>query len=175
MTASISCINSALSLVHLLHLQPLPLYMHSLQTDLTTAACSMLASLRPYQVGCLNRVLCSAARLSGGIRKFAHVSRYMHDVLHWLPTEKQISFRIASLVWRCLLGLSPVSSVVHSSVLWARNRAVHPNRVFSLSLLPIAPLSRAALSLWWAPRPGTASLLNFAFFLEPHHLRFFSS
>src|SRR6218665_3504312 len=27
-------------------------------------------------------------------------------------------------------------------------------------------------SPWWAPQPGTASLLNFAFLTEPLHLRF---
>src|SRR6218665_4088590 len=32
----------------------------------------------------------------------------MLDVLHWLPTEQRISYRIASLVWRCLVGLAPV-------------------------------------------------------------------
>src|SRR6218665_1591724 len=31
----------------------------------------------------------------------------MLDVLHWLPAEQRISYRIASLVWRCLLGLAP--------------------------------------------------------------------
>ena len=34
-------------------------------------------------------------------------------------------------------------------------------------------LSRSTLSPWWAPQPGTASLLNFAFLTEPFHLRFF--
>src|SRR6218665_1926507 len=49
-----------------------------------------------------------AARLIGGIPKFGHVSQYMLDVLHWLPAEQRISYRIASLVWRCLVGLAPV-------------------------------------------------------------------
>src|SRR6218665_3277878 len=37
----------------------------------------------------------------GAIPKFGHV-------LHWLPAEQRISYRIASLVWRCLVGLAPV-------------------------------------------------------------------
>src|SRR6218665_182518 len=37
-----------------------------------------------------------------------HVSQYMLDVLHWLPAEQRISYRIASLVWHCLVGLAPV-------------------------------------------------------------------
>src|SRR6218665_3867253 len=32
----------------------------------------------------------------------------MLDVLHWLPAEQRISYRIASRVWRCLLGLASV-------------------------------------------------------------------
>src|SRR6218665_1906692 len=56
----------------------------------------------------INIVLRSAARLIGGIPKFGHVSQYMLDVLHWLPAEQRIAYRIASLVWRCLVGLAPV-------------------------------------------------------------------
>jgi len=36
-----------------------------------------------------------------------HVSGYMLDVLHWLPFQQRITFRIAAQVWRCLLGLAP--------------------------------------------------------------------
>src|SRR6218665_151964 len=59
----------------------------------TTAPRSMLAFL-----GCLDRVLHSVARLIGGIPKFGHVSKYMLDVLRWLPAEQRISYRIASMV-----------------------------------------------------------------------------
>src|SRR6218665_1035194 len=38
-----------------------------------------------------------------------HVSVYMRDVLHWLPAEHRISYRIVSLVWPCLLHLAPVN------------------------------------------------------------------
>src|SRR6218665_412213 len=57
---------------------------------------------------CLDRVLRSAARLIGGIPKFGHVSKYMLDVLRWLPADQRISYRIASMVWRCLLGIAPL-------------------------------------------------------------------
>src|SRR6218665_1931494 len=56
----------------------------------------------------MDRVLRSAARLIGGIPKFGHVSKYMFAVLRWPPTESRISYRIASLDWRCLVGLAPV-------------------------------------------------------------------
>src|SRR6218665_3448052 len=55
----------------------------------------------------LRRVHRAAARLIGGFRKFDDISHYMRDVLHWLPFPQRISYRIASLVWRCLSGLAP--------------------------------------------------------------------
>ena len=69
---------------------------------------SLYAGLPACRPGCLDRVLRSAARLIGGIPKFGHVSKYMLDVLNWLPAEQWISYRIASLVWCCLLGLAPL-------------------------------------------------------------------
>src|SRR6218665_2049723 len=32
----------------------------------------------------------------------------MLDGLDWLPAEQRISYRIASMVWRCLLGFAPL-------------------------------------------------------------------
>src|SRR5688572_32989056 len=32
----------------------------------------------------------------------------MRDILHWLPLRQRIVYRVAALVWRCLLGLAPV-------------------------------------------------------------------
>ena len=58
-------------------------------------------------LGRLDRVLRSAARLIGRIPKFVSVSAYMRDVLHWLPVAQRISYRIAALVSRCILGCAP--------------------------------------------------------------------
>src|SRR6218665_2289491 len=58
--------------------------------------------------------------------------------------------------------------------LWyVTNKSSYPNVSF-LSLLPVPPLSRSALSPWWAPQPGTAYLLSFTFLIEPFHLFFLS-
>ena len=38
------------------------------------------------------------------IPKYASVSTYMRDTLHWLPIAQCISYRIAVLVWRCFLA-----------------------------------------------------------------------
>ena len=71
--------------------------------------CSALyVGLPVTRVGCLDRVLRSAARLVGRIPRFGHVSDYMRDVLHWLPFSQRITYRISSLVWRCLAGVAPV-------------------------------------------------------------------
>src|SRR6218665_2249292 len=64
---------------------------------------SLYAGLPACRLACLDRVLRSAVRLIGGIPKFSHVSKYMIDVLHWIPAEQRISYRIASIVWRSLL------------------------------------------------------------------------
>src|SRR6218665_1653613 len=74
-------------------------------TGLTTPS-SLYAGLPACRLVCLDRVLRSAARLIGGIPKFGHVSKYMLDVLRWLPTEQRISYRIPAMVWRSLLGIA---------------------------------------------------------------------
>src|SRR6218665_2442535 len=101
----------------------------------------------------------------------------MLDVLHWLPAEQRISYRIVSMVWRCLLGLAPVylrelCCPLHSAM---SSRSLRSSQQ-SLLLVPFArihPLSRAVLFPWWVPRSGMGTLLNFGFSLEPCHLRFF--
>ena len=80
---------------------------HSFITVRLDYCCSLYVGLPAGRLGCLNRVLRSAARLCGRIPKFGHVSGYMLDVLHWLPLLQRISYRIIALVWRSLLGLAP--------------------------------------------------------------------
>src|SRR6218665_2974034 len=85
----------------------LPLLLLLLSTPLShlgliTAPHSTSVSLR---LGCLERVIRTAARLIGGIPRTGHVSAYMLDVLHWLPLQQRIIFRIGAMVWRCILGL----------------------------------------------------------------------
>ena len=80
---------------------------HSFITVRLDYCCSLYVGLPACRLGCLNRVLRSAARLCGRIPKFGHVSGYMLDVLHWLPLLQRISYRMIALVWRSLLGLAP--------------------------------------------------------------------
>ena len=81
--------------------------MLSLLVEYHDHCCSILVGLPLGVLGRLDRVLRSAARLIGRIPKFASVSAYMRDVLHWLPVAQRISYRIAALVSRCILGCAP--------------------------------------------------------------------
>ena len=80
---------------------------HAFVTSRIDHCCSVLAGHPSGLIGRLDRVLRSAARLIGHIPKYAPVSAYMRDVLHWLPASQRISYRIAALVWRCLTGSAP--------------------------------------------------------------------
>src|SRR6218665_449248 len=138
--------------------------------------CSSLYSGLPVcRLGCLDRVLRSAARLIGGIPKFDHVSKYMLDVLHWLPAEQRISYRIASLVWCCLLGLAPLYlRELCCPLLSAMSSRSLRSSQEGLLFVPFARTStkQSRAFPWWVPRSGMGSLLNFGFSLEPCHLRF---
>src|SRR6218665_819351 len=61
------------------------------------------------------------------------------------------------------------------SVFCGRNfsRLIFLNFYFSYLSIHISYKHKHVPSLWWAPQPGTASLLNFAFLTEPLRLRFF--
>ena len=68
---------------------------------------AVLHGLPACQIGSINRVLLTAARLAGRIPKFCKVTEYIRDELHWLPYLHRITYRISALVRRCIEGLSP--------------------------------------------------------------------
>ena len=71
---------------------------HAFVTSRIDHSCSVLVGLPWGLIGRLDRVLRCAARLIGHIPKYASVSAYMRDVLHWLPVSKRILYRISALV-----------------------------------------------------------------------------
>ena len=81
---------------------------HAFVTSRIDYCSSVLVGLPLGLIGRLERVLRSAARLIGRIPKYAPVSAYMRDVLHWLPVSQRISYRVAALVWRCRLSCAPM-------------------------------------------------------------------
>ena len=51
-------------------------------------------------------VLHAVARLIYRARKFDHVTPLLRE-LHWLSVPERITFKLATLVFRCLHGLAP--------------------------------------------------------------------
>ena len=48
----------------------------------------------------------AAARFIAGVRRFDHITPVLHD-LHWLPVQKRIVFKIATLVYKCMHEMAP--------------------------------------------------------------------
>jgi len=67
----------------------------------------MLAGLPTRQLCRLQSVLHAAARIIFSARKFDHVTPLFHE-LHWLRVPERITLKLASLVFRCLIGTAPV-------------------------------------------------------------------
>src|SRR6218665_4069071 len=80
---------------------------HAFATSQLDYCSTLYIGLPAVRLGCIERVIRTAARLIGGIPRTGHVSAYMLDVLHWLPLQQRIIFRIGAMVWRCILGLAP--------------------------------------------------------------------
>src|SRR6218665_528288 len=93
----------------------------------------------------------------GGIPRTGHVSAHMLDVLHWLPFQEQVVFRISALAWRYLLGLVRAHQRDLCYLTSGYTRLQFPpingtgvGGRYSLSLLPVLQLARLVLSLWLA-------------------------
>jgi len=65
-----------------------------------------LVELPACQLNRLQHVLHAAARLVYGARKFDHVTPLLRE-LHWLSIPERITFKLATLVFRCLHGTAP--------------------------------------------------------------------
>ena len=55
----------------------------------------------------LQTILNAAARLIGDIPKFAHISAFIRNSLHWLPAQQRIQFKTLTLMRNCLTGSAP--------------------------------------------------------------------
>src|SRR6218665_970005 len=84
-----------------------PLFMLAFVFSRLDYCSSIFAGLLGVRMEKLRRVHCAAAQLIGGFMKFDHISVYMGVVFYWPPFPQRISYRIASLVWRCLSGWAP--------------------------------------------------------------------
>src|SRR6218665_3348046 len=125
----------------------------------------LYAGLPSVRLASLERIQRSAARLTGKIPKFGHVTGYMLEVLRWFPVRLLIEYRVASLVWGCQLFIPPIYLTVLYLVLRVIASCALLERGCSLSCL-LEPLScKSALFVLVPRRCGITSLLNCAFCL----------
>src|SRR6218665_2997864 len=80
---------------------------HAFVTSRLDYCSTLYIGVPAVRLGCIERVIRTAARLIGGIPRTGHVSAYMLDVFHWLPLQQRIMFRIGTMVWRCIPCLAP--------------------------------------------------------------------
>jgi len=138
---------------------------HSFITIRLDYCLSLYSGLPSVRLASLSRVIRSAARLIGQIPKFGHGSSYMLEVLHWLQIRQRIEYRVASLVWRCQLGLAPTYLIdLCRPVLGSRSSRSLLSSERGLLPVPFArtTIMLAALALLWPRRYGIASLLRSA-------------
>ena len=131
---------------------------HSFITARLDYCCSLYVGLPAGRLGCLDRVLRSAARLIGRIPRFGHISGYMLDVLHWLPSSSVSHTGL--LLWyggACWALPQPIfaSSAALPQMPWVVAPSALPSRVCSSSLLPVHPLGRTAPFQSLVQRSGT--------------------
>ena len=66
----------------------------------------LLYGIPDSQIGRLQRVQNTCARLICGCSKFSRITPLLRD-LHWLPVRQRISFKILLIVYKALLGQTP--------------------------------------------------------------------
>ena len=67
---------------------------------------SLLYGVTDHNMRQLQSIQNAAARLVTGSRKYDRITPVLRD-LHWLPVRERITFKIATLVYKCLHGLAP--------------------------------------------------------------------
>ena len=56
----------------------------------------------------LQVVMNAAARLVADTGRYEHITPVLRDILHWLPVQEWISFKIAVLAFNCIRETGPV-------------------------------------------------------------------
>src|SRR6218665_2977764 len=82
---------------------------------------------------------------------FGHITDYMRDVLHWLPVQQRIHYRISSIVWHCVLGNAPsylLELFILTSACSGRDISFRPPRgTFWCHVLALPPDRKRAFSI----------------------------
>lgn len=68
---------------------------------------ALLVGLPATRIAKLQRVQNSAARLICSVRRCESITPVLRS-LHWLPVMQRTLFKIASLAFRCLIGMAPL-------------------------------------------------------------------
>ena len=67
---------------------------------------NILIGLPTSQTSRFQMIMNSSGRLISGVKKYEHITPIL-KVLHWLPTEKQIQFKVLTMTFKTLNGLAP--------------------------------------------------------------------
>src|SRR6218665_1063310 len=100
----------------------------------------------------------------GGVPRFGHITDYMRDVLHWLPVQHLIHYRISSIVWHCVLGNAPsyLLQLIILTTACSGRRSLRSASKGTLWCHVLAlPPDRKGLSRLWIPLFGVVFPLNF--------------
>ena len=99
---------------------------------------SLYKGLPQQQIGKLKRVHHAADRLISGHKKHKSISPILR-VLHWLPVECRIDYKILVLTYKCLHGSAP-SYLSELLMIHTHTRTLRPNSLRNL-VVPLHKLS----------------------------------
>ena len=92
---------------------------------------SLLLGIPKYHINRLQRLQNMSCRVICGLRKFNHISSAMAD-LHWLKVNEHIIFKVAVLMYKCVISTAP--KYLFNLVMKNHHRPLHSS---TIRLLPI--------------------------------------
>ena len=116
------------------HLRQLRFVRHSLTHDCAKMlvhafVCSKVDYSNSLLYGATAQVTCrfqavmnAAARLICGLKRFDHIMPAVRDELHWLPISQRVDYKVALLVYKCLLGIGPAYLTDYCTALTVADR-----------------------------------------------------
>ena len=102
--------------------------LHAFVTSRLDYCNSLLAGQPQYQLDRLQSVLNCAARLYANASWGSHTSTILHDDLHWLRVPERITYKLCTLVYRCLHNDAPSYLMQYCTKLQDSSSRVSRNR-----------------------------------------------
>jgi len=81
---------------------------HAFVTSRLDYCNSILYGASAVHIRPLQNVLNAAARLILRKRKYDHITAAVRDLLHWLPVQQRIEYKMCVLVYKCLHQTAPI-------------------------------------------------------------------